>query len=103
MYIPTISVLSNRWIVFVSLDMAHASLILDKMWRIAYGSFVLGRWHPHFDPLKERVMKCHLWVLMPHLPFPLWNVNILEGIANTIGCYVVVDNDFHLTYDKRVA
>ena len=40
---------------------------------------------------------------MPHLPFPLWNVNILEGIANTIGRYVAVDDDFHLTYDKRVA
>ena len=47
--------------------------------------------------------KCHLWVLVPHLPFPLWNVNILEGIANTIRCYVAVDEDFHLTFDKRVA
>ena len=30
-------------------------------------------------------------------------MNILEGIANTIGHYVAVDEDFHLTYDKRVA
>ena len=48
-------------------------------------------------------MKRHLWVLMPHLPFPLWNVNILKGIENKIGRYVAVDEDFHLTFDKRVA
>lgn len=33
-YIPTISILSNGWIVFVFLDAEHASLILDKIWRV---------------------------------------------------------------------
>ena len=102
-YIPTISLLSNDWIVLVFLDATHASLILDKMWRIGPGSLVLGRWHTHFDPLRERVTKRHLWVLLRHIPFPLWNLNILEGIANTIGWFMAVDEDFHLTFDKRVA
>ena len=48
------------------------------------------------------ITKQHLWVLLPHLPFPLWNQHVLEGIANTIGRFVVVDDDFHLTFDKRI-
>ena len=64
---------------------------------------VLGRWHSCFDPLRERVTKRHPWVLLPSLPFPLWNLNILEGIANTIGRFVAVDEDFHLSFDKRMA
>ena len=67
------------------------------------GSLVLDRWHPRFDPLKEKIVKRHLWVLLPHLPFPLWNKNVLEGIANTIGRFVAVETDFLLVFDKRVA
>ena len=63
----------------------------------------MGSWHSHFDPLREWVTKRHLWVLLPSLPFPLWNLNILEGIANTIGRFVAVDEDFHLSFDKMMA
>ena len=41
-YIPTISMLSNGWIVFVLLEAYHASVILDMLWRIGKGSLVLG-------------------------------------------------------------
>ena len=85
------------------MEAAHVTLILEQIWRISSGSLVLGRWHSDFDPLQERVSKRHLWVLLPHLPFPLWNLNIIEGIANTIGRYVTIDKDFHLSFDKRVA
>ena len=64
---------------------------------------VLGRWHSKFDPLRERISKRHLWVLLPHLPFPLWSRQFLEGIGNTIGRFVLVEDDFHQVYDKRVA
>ena len=84
-YIPTISLLSNGWIVFVFLEEEHYSRILDGIWRIGKGSLVLGRWHSKFDPLRERISKHHLWVLLPHLPFPLWSRQILEGTGNTIG------------------
>ena len=47
--------------------------------------------------------KHHLWVLLPSLPFPLLRKIILEGIANTVGRFVAVDDDFHLSYDKRMA
>ena len=42
-YIPTISLLSNGWIVFVFLEEEHYSRILDGIWRIGKGSLVLGR------------------------------------------------------------
>ena len=70
-YISTISLLSNGWIVFVFLEAEHAAIILNSLWRIGNGSLVLGRWHAHFDPLREKVTKRHLWVLLPSLPFPL--------------------------------
>ena len=70
-YISNISLLSNGWIVFVFLEVEHAAIILESIWRIGNGSLVLGHWHTHFDPLRERVTKRHLWVLLPSLPFPL--------------------------------
>ena len=38
----------------------------------------------------------------PSLPFPLLHLNILEVIVNTMGRFVAVDEDFHLSFDKRV-
>ena len=102
-YVPTISLLSRGWIVIVFLDPEHCTRVLDCMWRVGNGSLVLGRWHSKFDPLKEPIRKRHLWVLLPQLPFPLWSKPILEGIGNTIGRFVSVDDDFMLVYDKRVA
>ena len=64
---------------------------------------VLGKWHSFFDPMRERIVKRHLWVIMPHVPFPLWSRPILEGIGNTIGRFISVEEDFLQVYDKRVA
>ena len=41
-YIPTISLLSNCWIVFVFLEEAHCLRILEGIWRIGSDSLVLG-------------------------------------------------------------
>ena len=67
-YTSTISLLLNGWIVFVFLEEKHASLILNKTWHVGSGSLVLGRWHSHFDPLRKRVTKRDLWVLLPVTP-----------------------------------
>ena len=84
-YVPTISLLSRGWIVFVFLEEAHCTRILEGIWCMGAISLVLDRWHTWFDPLRERISKRHLWVMLPHLPFPLWKKNVLEGIANSIG------------------
>ena len=44
-YIPTISLLSNGWIVIVFLDEGHCTSVLEGIWRIGKGSLVLDRWH----------------------------------------------------------
>ena len=62
-YVPTISLLSRGWIVFVFLEETHCTQILEGIWRMGTGSLVLDRWHPRFDPLKERISKRHLWVI----------------------------------------
>ena len=85
------------------LEKAYALSVLNSLWRIREGSLVLDRWHIHFDPQRERVKKRHLWVLLPSLPLPLWNREVMEGIGNTIGRFVAVEDDFLHSYDKRMA
>ena len=83
-YVPAISLLVRGWIVFVFLEDGHTTSLLNKIWRVEKGSLVLDRWHVHFDPVRERVKKRHLWSLLPGLPFPLWNRAILEGIGDSL-------------------
>ena len=56
-YVPAISLLVRGWIVFVFLEDAHATSVLNRLWRVGKGSLVLDRWHIHFDPARERVKK----------------------------------------------
>ena len=49
------------------------------------------------------MVKRHLWVLLPALPFPFWSRDLLVRVENTIGHFVTVDDDFQLIYDKRMA
>ena len=44
-YVPTISLLSRGWIVFVFLKEAHCTRILEGIWRMGDGSLVLDHWH----------------------------------------------------------
>ena len=64
-YVPSISLLVRGWIVFVFLEDSHASEVLSCLWRVGNGSLVLDRWHVNFDPMRERVKKCHLWAILP--------------------------------------
>ena len=56
-YVPAISLLVRGWIVFIFLEDAHATSVLNRLWRVGKGSLVLDRWHVHFDPAHERVRK----------------------------------------------
>ena len=40
---------------------------------------------------------------MHALPFPLWNNDILNGTANTLGRFVSLEKDYHLIFNKRTA
>ena len=44
-YIPTISLLANKWLVFVFIEEKDASRILNTLWTIQKGSLVLIHWH----------------------------------------------------------
>ena len=88
------TLLAKGWLVFVFLEDTHASLILNSLWKIGKGSLVLNRWHSAFDPLREQVVKRHLWMFLLALSFPLLSRDFLEGLANTIGHFVAIDDDF---------
>ena len=49
------------------------------------------------------MVKRHLWVLLPALTFSLWSQDLLVGVANTIGRFVAMDEDFQLIFDKWIA
>ena len=102
-YVPVISLLVKGWIVFVFLNEEHATTILNRPWRIGKGSLVLDRWNVQFDPARTRIKKRHLWALLPGLPFPLWNRDTLEGIGNSIGRFIAIEEEFLNTFDKRMA
>ena len=61
---------------------------------------MLNQWHVAFYPQCERVVKCYPWVIMSVLPFALWSKGLLEGIANTIGIFVALEDDFQSIFDK---
>ena len=82
--------LENKWFVFFFLEGKDASRILDLLWPIYNGSLILSRWHTGFDPLREIVTVRHLWVLFLSLPLPFWSKDILVGIENCLGHFVVV-------------
>ena len=54
-YVPAINLLVRGWIVFVFLEDAHATQVLNRLWRVGKGSLVLDHWHVNFDPACERV------------------------------------------------
>ena len=85
------------------LEEAHALSVLNSLWRIREGYLVLDLWHVHFDPLREHIKKRHMWVLLPSLPFPLWSRTVLEGVGNSLGCFVAIEEDFMHAYDKQMA
>ena len=41
--------------------------------------------------------------MLPALPFPLWNKDVLINLANLLGRFVALERDFHHIYDKRLA
>ena len=43
-YVPTISLLANRWLVFVVIKENDVIRILDSLWNIQKGSLVLSHW-----------------------------------------------------------
>ena len=40
---------------------------------------------------------------MPALLFPLWNKDFLTSLTNSLGCFIALEKDFHLIFDKRMA
>ena len=50
-YVPTVSILANKWLIFVFIEETDATRILGNLWTIQKGSLVLNHWHSGLDPL----------------------------------------------------
>ena len=88
---------------FIFLEEGDAARILDGLWLVGKVSLILCWWWVDFYPGLSRVLKRHLWVLLPHLPLPLWTQESLSKIGNCLGRFIMLDEQLFHTYDKRMA
>jgi len=64
-YIPRYITLMKGWVCFHFKSEIDVNHILEGMWSIGKGSLVFSRWHVTFNPLKETIIKRHMWMLLP--------------------------------------
>ena len=64
------------------------------------GSLVLKRWHSGFEPLYEKLIRRHLWVIMPEFPIQCCNLKGFMAVVNTIGSFMLIEEDQLLGFDR---
>lgn len=67
-YTPKVYVLVNGRFCFHLLTEDSLRKILDRYWVVDEGSLVFYRLHVGFNSWKEKIIKRHLWVLLPGFP-----------------------------------
>lgn len=74
--------------------------IKDKEFALNEGPWFWGNaglfvksWSPDFDPNSMVVTKMPVWVKLFNLPIHFWHYKVLEGIGNTLGTFIKVDNE----------
>jgi hypothetical protein len=102
-YFPRYVTLMKGWVCFQFMKETDLQSVLDRAWLFGKGSLVLQRWHVAFNPLREPILKRHLWMLIPGLPLHLWSKEILVEIANKVGKYIYVDEDALFSLDRKMA
>lgn len=75
--------------------------IEEHFWVFGKGSLVLSRWHSTFDPHGEKLARHHLWVILPHFPVFCWNLKGFMAVANSIGRFILIEDEVLLSSDRR--
>lgn len=57
--------LVNGWVLFQFLYEEDREIIEGQYWVLGQGSLVLRSWHVGFNPHTERLLRRHLWVILP--------------------------------------
>jgi len=63
---------------------------------------MIKRWRVAFDPTKKYFSHRHFWVLLPGLPWNLWNEGALWDIGNYLGLFIVVDTESLTTGSRKI-
>ena len=70
-YAPEILYLSKGWLGFICKVPKDLTLLLKTRWVFGGSSLMLKWWRVAFDLATKHFQNCHLWVLLPGLPFQL--------------------------------
>ena len=65
-----------------------------RPWYVASQIFTLRRWEPTFHPATSIIDQLLVWVRFPFLSFHYWNEKGIKGLANDIGVFERLDDDF---------
>jgi len=63
---------------------------------------MLTWWYSGFEPVMEKVLLHHIWVLLPGFPLAMWNRDAFEAVGNHFGCFQHISDDTLKCIDKRV-
>lgn len=66
--------------------------ILSSTWFIGSRGLFLEQWQLVFDPTKEQIMLAPIWITLPNIPFDIWNYKVFEGIGNSFGRFIKIDD-----------
>ena len=55
-----------------------------------------------FDHDREKLAKRHLWVMLLDFPLHCWNLKGFMGISNSMGCFILIEEDQLLSLDRNM-
>lgn len=101
-YRVKVNILFNGWMVFHFLNQEDTKQILDTSWVKDTGFVTLQKWKIGFDPFTKLHRRNLIWEKWPGLPLELWNLVVIQVIANHLGCFYYWDEGSFGQFDKRM-
>jgi hypothetical protein len=90
-YVPNMYSLSKGWIGFLCRSPEDVATLLNFFWVDDTNSLMIKRWRLAFNPDTEFFPFRHIWILLPGLPWYLWNVGALKATGNSLGKFIMTD------------
>jgi len=85
--LPSIHILVNGWFMFNFKNAWVMAKVIIIPWCIVSTPFLMKKWSPFFDVIRDRIDELLVWVRMSRFPRECWRVICFEKVGNTLGTY----------------